>query len=475
MASNRFAGQSLLLVTSRLAEPAMRRMIPDLQSQFDVSITLQVMPITVAALMSPQWIAKHLIVPESCNQIILPGYCDGDLEPIRKLTGVKIQFGPRDMRRLPEFFGGEFEPPDLQDYSIEIIAEINHAPRLSVEHIIQTAIDFQADGADWIDIGCEPGGCWNQVGSVVRELVDRGMRVSIDSLNPGEIAPAVNHGASLVLSVNSQNRRAAVDWGCEVVVIPDDPGDWLRVADTVEYLSNKNVPLRIDPIIEPIGMGFARSMGRYFEARKIWPDAEVMMGIGNLTELSDVDSAGINFLLLAICEELAIGSILTTQVINWARSSVRECDIARRLVHLAVSQGIPPKNLSSELVCLRDRKLQSIVGEDIESLATQIRDNNYRIFADEGETGTDQQSVIHLLSNGQHWQHGDAFELFHQLMESNPANIDPSHAFYLGFEMCKATIANQLGKNYEQDEALNWGHLTAPEVSHRRLKRKKRE
>ena len=35
--------------------------------------------------------------------------------------------------------------------------------------------------------------------------------------------------------------------------------------------------------------------------------------------------------------------MLTTQVINWARSSVREIDLARRLMHHAVAHGTVPK------------------------------------------------------------------------------------------------------------------------------------
>jgi hypothetical protein len=49
---------------------------------------------------------------------------------------------------------------------------------------------------------------------------------------------------------------------------------------------------------------------------------------------------------------------------------------------------------------------------------------------------------------------------------------DAAHAFYLGYELMKAKTALTLGKDYRQDQALNWGHLTAPEVSH--IDRKKR-
>ena len=68
---------------------------------------------------------------------------------------------------------------------------------------------------------------------------------------------------------------------------------------------------------------------RLADIRRRYPDAELLMGIGNLTELTDADSAGINTLLLGFCQEVGIRSVLTTQVINWARTSVRECDLAR--------------------------------------------------------------------------------------------------------------------------------------------------
>ena len=84
----------------------------------------------------------------------------------------------------------------------------------------------------------------------------------------------------------------------------------------------------------------------------------MMMGIGNLTELTDVDSAGVNTLLVGFCQELAIRSVLTTAVINWARSSVREIDLARRLMHHAVVRRTLPKHLEPRLVMLRDPKVE---------------------------------------------------------------------------------------------------------------------
>ena len=85
-----------------------------------------------------------------------------------------------------------------------------------------------------------------------------------------------------------------------------------------------------------------------------------MMGVGNLTELTDVDSAGVNTLLVGFCQELAIRSVLTTAVINWARSSVREIDLARRLVYHAVTRQTLPKHLEPRLVMLRDPKVAAV-------------------------------------------------------------------------------------------------------------------
>ena len=99
---------------------------------------------------------------------------------------------------------------------------------------------------------------------------------------------------------------------------------------------------------------------------------------------------------------------------------------------------------------------------EIANLASTIKDNNYRIFTAEGE--------VHLVSHRLHLHDADPFNLMEQLRSSGPdgglpKNLDPGHAFYLGYEMCKALMALTLGKTYEQDESLNWGLATRPETT----------
>jgi hypothetical protein len=162
-------------------------------------------------------------------------------------------------------------------------------------------------------------------------------------------------------------------------------------------------------------------------------------------------------LLAGFCQEVGIKSVLTTQVINWCRSAVREFDLARRLVFHAAKNGVLPKHLDPRLVMLRDERLHEPGPEELDELAAGIKDPNFRIFAAGGQ--------LHVLNRDGHRQGTDPFELFEKL-----GPLDPAHAFYLGYEMAKAVTALTLGKNYHQDEALSWGFLTRPEVSARHRK-----
>ena len=234
---------------------------------------------------------------------------------------------------------------------------------------------------------------------------------------------------------------------------------WPGLDETIARLAAAGVPLRIDPILEPIGFGFAASLGRYLEVRAQYPDAEMMMGIGNLTELTDADSAAINVLLLGFCQELGIRSVLTTQVINWARTSVRECDLRGGSCITRSTTRTLPKHVEPRLVTLRDPKIHQHASGELDRLADEIKDPNYRVFAEEGQ--------LHLVSAKLHLAAADPFDLLKQLLVTSPKNVDAEHAFYLGYELCKAVTALTLSKDYRQDQALDWGFLTREEKSHR--------
>ena len=86
-------------------------------------------------------------------------------------------------------------------------------------------------------------------------------------------------------------------------------------------------------------------------------------------------------------------------------------------------------------------------------LQADITDPNFRIFTD--------HEAITVLNNERFIRTTDVTriaDLFAQL------DVDePTHAFYLGQELARASLAVTLGKTYRQDGALSWGYLTPPD------------
>ena len=445
------APRRVLFVTGRLAEPSLRRVLDAMAPPFACDVA--VLKITVAALMTTDWIARHLAVPEGTDLVLIPGLCEGATEMLREALGVAVEKGPVDLREIPQHFGRPAAQEDYGAWDIEIVAEINNAPRLTRQAIRREAEYYRASGADIIDVGCTPGLAFPALGDVVRALVDAGMRVSVDTFDADEIRTAVRAGASLVLSVNGSNIEVVQPFAASParwVAVPDPGGALDTLESTVAKLESCGVPYLIDPILEPIGMGFMASLERYADARRRWPRAEMLMGIGNLTELTAADSTGVNALLVAICQELGIRAVLTTEVIPWARGSVREVDVARRLMHYAVTKRAVPKGVDDRLVTVKDPAVLTYSEVELRALQAAITDPNYRIFAD--------RDGITVLNSERFVRGTNIQEIFAQL------GVDePNHAFYLGKELAKASLAVALGKTYRQEGQLSWGYLTSPE------------
>ncbi|MFL5493695.1 MAG: DUF6513 domain-containing protein [Gemmatimonadales bacterium] len=441
----------VLFVTGKLAEPALRRVLEQMHPPFEAEVA--VLKITVAALMTTPWIARFLEVPPGTELVLIPGLCEGETSLLSDRFGVRVEKGPKDLREIPRHFGQAGAAPDYGAYTVEILAEINNAPRLSREQVRSAADYFHACGADVIDIGCTPGLPFPALGAVVSDLRGAGIRVSVDSFDQDEVRTAVEAGAELVLSVNGSNLdvgRELAGSGARVVVIPDS-GEGLESLDrSVRALEGWGVPYLIDPVIEPIGFGFMASLERYAEVHRRYPAAGQMMGVGNITELTSADSTGVNALLLAICEEVGVQAVLTTEVIPWARGAVREIDVARRLMHYAVRHRTIPKGVDDRLLTVKDPVILEYTEGELRQLHGAVKDANFRIFAD--------RSTITVFNDQIFVRGTDIQEIFAQL------GVDEAtHAFYLGRELMKARLAITLGKTYRQEGALAWGYLTPPD------------
>src|SRR5260370_1243130 len=98
-----------------------------------------------------------------------------------------VLWRPTAGAKVRECLGAAGAGPAGGGWSIESVGGGNNAPRLARPAIRREAEHYHASGADLIDIGCTPGRVFAELADVVRELVDLGMRVSIDSFDPEEI------------------------------------------------------------------------------------------------------------------------------------------------------------------------------------------------------------------------------------------------------------------------------------------------
>ena len=448
--------ERLLFVTGKLAEPALRDTLRRAELPFEYDVA--VMKITVAALMTTEWIARRLEVPEAVTRIMIPGMCEGAIEALSERFGIPAVKGPADLKALPSWFGREDARASYGERDIRVFAEINHVPRLERDEVLGLAGYYRDAGADVIDLGLSLGRTWLDDGpEVIAELRAQGFTLSIDTLDPEEILMADEAGVDYVLSLNGSNRHLAERLSATPILIPDTPEDLDSLDATIAHLERLGKPYLVDPIIEPIGAGFAASLGRYLEVRRRHPDAELFMGIGNLTELTEADTTGVTALLIGFCQELGIRNVLTTEVIHWARGAVQEAVIAAQLMHFAIARGTTPKHVDGRLVTLKDAELRPYAEAELRELHEQVTDPNFRIFAD--------ADWIYVFNSELFVKGTDFNEIFDQL------GVDEAtHAFYLGKELMKATIARSLRKNYRQESPLDWGYMTFAEPRRERVR-----
>lgn len=433
----------LLFVTGRLAAKALEKTLKGMKREFNYEIA--VLPAKVGSLMTTPFIARHL-EDDGFDQIIIPGLCKGNLRLIQDKLNIPTVRGPKDLRDLPIYFGGGATRRRYGRPRLKILAEIVDAPYLTPEEILERADYYRRNGADIIDLGCTTDREFTNVGKVVSLLKEKGFSVSIDSFNKEEILEADAAGVDYLLSINSSNLEIAPKLHCKVVVISDFGAGLESLERNVRAVEELGLQYIIDPVLDPLNFGFVDSLQRFYQARKRYPGAEILMGIGNLSELTDADSSGINALLLGIATELRINYILTTEVAPWCRGAVRETDIARRLMEYAHRHKILPKNVEDRLITAKDPRVKYYTEEQLREMQKLVTDRNFRIFADD--------KYIYVFNSQSFVKDTNIERIFAKLGVE-----EASHAFYLGQELTKAQLAVTLGKNYIQDSELRWGYL----------------
>jgi dihydropteroate synthase-like protein len=436
--------ERILLLTGHLACHRLEKLLAGLgETPFEWSIFD--VGVKVAALMTEAIISRRLPRPVDAQRILVPGRCRANLDRLSAEFGVPFERGPEELKDLPAYFGKRGRGLNLSRHDMRIFAEIVDASALSVDTIVARAMAIHSAGADVIDLGCLPDTPFPHLEDATRELKAAGLAVSVDSAASDELRRGARAGAAFLLSLTEETLDIASDTGAIPVLVPATHGDMPSLLRTAELAYKRGIFPILDPILDPIHFGFMASLERYAEIRRSLPEAEILMGTGNLTELTDADSGGVTATLLGICSELRIRNVLVVQVSSHTRRTIQEHDAGRRMMFAAREDRSLPKDYGGALLQLHDRAPFPSTSQEIAEMAAQVKDANFRIeTADDG---------IHVYNRDGHYVAQDAPLLFPKL----GIGRDAAHAFYLGTELMKAEIAWRLGKRYVQDEPLDWG------------------
>ena len=435
--------EKILFLTGHLAEPRLEAVLKSMDPEFEWRVVD--MGVKVAALMTEDIIMRRLPDAGGADKILLPGRCRGDLDRLSAHYGVPVESGPDEVKDIPVFFGRARRPSDMSKYDINIFAEIIDATGLSVEDILARAEEYSHRGADVIDLGCLPDTPFPHLEDAVRALKIHGYKVSVDSADSDELLRGGNAGADYLLSLDETRLHIADEVSSVPVLIPAIHGDLDSLRRAMTVLDEKGLPYLADPVLDPINFGFMASLERYAELRRTRPDVDILLGTGNLTELTEADTTGITAALIGIASELNIKNVLVVQVSPHTHRTYEEHDAARRLMFASRADGELPKGYTDELLGLHSKRPFPLTPDEVAENAAAVRDKNFRIeVADDG---------VHIYNRDGHHVAQDIFELYPKL----DVDGDTGHAFYLAAELAKAEIAWRLGKRYAQDEPLYWG------------------
>ncbi|GAB6850389.1 DUF6513 domain-containing protein [Paraburkholderia kururiensis] len=436
--------EHIVFLTGRLAE---KSLVNVLESMTPAPFSWEVREIglQVAALMTADLILRRVPAPIAAQRVIVPGRCRGDLDVLTQHYGVPVERGPEEVKDLPQFFGRKAQPFDLTRYETEIFAEIVDAPRLDLNGIAARAKEYAAQGADVIDIGCLPETPFPHLEDAVRLLKSQGYRVSVDSMRTEELVRGGRAGADYLMSLNADTLWVADEVQSTPILVAREPADEASLDAAIEAMTARGRPFLADPILDPIPFGLATSIARYVRLRERYPEVAIMMGIGNVTELTEADTSGINAVLLGMAAELRIAAVLTTSVSQHARRAVREADVARRVMHAARTAQVLPKGIDARLATVHEKRPFPYSPAEIDEIAQGVRDPNFRV-----QVST---QGIHVYNRDGQRRAVDPFDLYPQL----GLETDGGHAFYMGVQLARAQIAWQLGKRFDQDQPLDWG------------------
>ena len=303
--------------------------------------------------------------------------------------------------------------------------------------------------------------------------------LSIDTLNADEIKVAAENGIDFVLSLDLGNQSKVApllkEKGIPAVLLPTNftegisPKTPEERVEAMHQLIEDTDGLKYvaDLILDPVNS--ASIVESIIACRDFHKEnkAPMFFGVGNVTELMDADSGGVNVLLAGIGMELGVSILFTPEESGKTRGSVYELSTASKMMFLAKHRKSIPKDLGINLVAFKDKhKRSDIIENELDGIPQVkiteplkfIRDKagSFRINVDYGTTVSDSRIIAtHFKKNNADLVivGKTAKEIYEEIIKKELVTR-MEHAAYLGSELQKAEIAMITGKEYVQDFEL---------------------
>lgn len=486
----------ILVVTGKRTENTVRAAV---KGKADVLVA----EVSVAAFITPKHL-QHLDASDY-DLVLVPGLASGDFRELEQQWNTPIRRGPKHAIDL----GFVLESADTIEFShtqpacellsskryeaaieqltqlensstpaftlkgvkiggdsrMKIMAEVVDADRLGKEELERTLQLFIHEGADLIDLGISLEA---QVQDVIRTVKTArricNSPISVDTLDAELLIAAADTGADLLLSLNSENLDAvaphAVNTPC--IIIPDLEEGMESLEENIAEAKKHGLKHIIaDPVLAPVAHGLAESISRYVEFHHRHPDIPVFFGAGNVSELMDVDSVGVNGLLAGIAGEVGASILFTPEFSDKNRGSISELKTASEMMMLSRSRQSPPKDLGIDLLRLKEKRRRPFDTLPVEFIQAtpsahwELDPAGCVKISITEKTPQKDGSILEGLIIAVHRKGTvvgrSASEVMSTLLKEGFVST-PSHAGYLGRELMRAELALRFNRSYAQDD-----------------------
>ncbi len=364
--------------------------------------------------------------------------------------------------------------PVGHDFPMRVLGEISLAPLLTKDELAKKVKYYIKNGADMIDIGMVAG---ENLSKIIPDLlktvksVAGDIPVSVDTLNTHEIETAIKHGADMILSIDHGNCDELLplleEHKTPIVILPTNYKNSIipkEVYERVEYLEElkekcKKLPIIADLVLDPINSAsIVDSIMAYNEYHKRNPDP-LFWGVGNVTELLDADSTGVNSLLTGIGMEVGANILFTPEASSKAKGSIYELATSSKMMFLAKHRGSIPKDLGINLIMFKDKRYAEPIPFDLSVPIIDAKGLDKFVLDRAGSFKIniveDKIIIVHYKKTKANIAiRGNSAKTIYEELVKQGLVTRIEHAAYLGAELQKAEIALRTGKQYTQDLVL---------------------